>query len=200
MIVRVMMHMVNATLPQPQPEDGIVGPIHTTINVNRRNVGMASSTSHKNPPDPNPASHSEQPQMKGGKGQKGNLHASHLCLSNNAGLPKQDKGTSQYPAWQRSHHNTQCAGCNGLGSQENTGHKKRNKPVRNSETLSAWGKGDSPTPRNEIREITNVIRTHPEKVPRNQEMLHQRAQSEGPVSVCPERTRSMETSLRQYIR
>jgi hypothetical protein len=37
-----------------------------------------------------PASLPEQPQMHGGKGRKEHLYASYLCLTENAGLPKQD--------------------------------------------------------------------------------------------------------------
>jgi hypothetical protein len=36
-----------------------------------------------------PVSLPEQPQMNGGKERTGNLNVSHLCLIENAGLPKQ---------------------------------------------------------------------------------------------------------------
>ena len=67
-----MMHRVKATLPKLQPEDGIVDQAHTTINVSRREVGMASPFGHMNPPGSILASLPEQPQMNGGKGRKEN--------------------------------------------------------------------------------------------------------------------------------
>ncbi len=67
-----MMHRVKATLPQLQPKDGIVDQAHTTINVSRREVGMASPFGHLNPPGSLLASLPEPPQMNGGKGRKEN--------------------------------------------------------------------------------------------------------------------------------
>ena len=88
------MHMVKATLLELQLDDGIAHPIHTTVNVNRREVGMVSSTDHTNPSDSNPVSLPEQPQMNGGKERKENLNASQLCLIKNVGLPKQECWTT----------------------------------------------------------------------------------------------------------
>lgn len=110
---------------------------HTTINVSFQDVRGSSSLFPS-------ASQPEQPQMNGGKERNENLNASQLCLFENVGLPKQDMDIRSYPVWQRSHNSTQCACCNGMGSQQNWP-LTRDKHVRNGETLQTWGKGDSPT-------------------------------------------------------
>jgi len=95
-----MMHRVKATLPQLQPKDGIVDQAHTTINVSRREVGMASPFGHLNPPGSLLASLPEPPQMNGGKRAKREpSNASHLCLSQNVGLPTQGTWNIEGPAW-----------------------------------------------------------------------------------------------------
>jgi hypothetical protein len=129
--------MVRVTLLKLKLNAVSVRQAHTTINVSFQDV-MGSSSLFPS------ASLPEQPQMNGGKERNENLNASHLCPSENAGLPKQDRYLRLCPVWQRSHHSTQCACCNGMGSQRNWP-LTRDKYVRNDETLQTWGKGDSPT-------------------------------------------------------
>ncbi len=76
------MHMVKAILPQLQLE------AEPMTRLSRQLTGVVGKV-RRVPNRLSPASHPEQPQMNGGKGRKENLNASHLCLSKNAGLPKQ---------------------------------------------------------------------------------------------------------------
>jgi len=94
------MHRVKATLPKLQPDDGIADQAHTTINVGRREVGMASSIGHRNPPGSNLASLPEQPQMNGGKGRKENpqVHRIFAYLKTRDCLNRVP-GNVQDPAW-----------------------------------------------------------------------------------------------------
>jgi hypothetical protein len=84
-----MMHRVKATLPKLQLEDGIAVPAHTTIYVSCREVGMVCSIGHKEHKFPSqPSRATTDKWWKRAKREP--LNASHLCLSQNVGLPKQD--------------------------------------------------------------------------------------------------------------
>jgi len=72
--------MVRVKLPKPQPKAGNGDQAHTTVNVSFQEGEGSSSLFLQ-------ASLPEQPQMNGGKGRKGNLNVTNLCLSRNAGLP-----------------------------------------------------------------------------------------------------------------
>src|SRR6266487_5528514 len=60
---------------------------HTTVHVSRQGMDGHGCGDHTR--NHAPVSFPEQPQINGGNERTENLHASHLCLSGNMGLPKQ---------------------------------------------------------------------------------------------------------------
>ena len=79
--------MVKATLPEFQSEVTIAGLAHTTIDMGYRGMGRFRSVTSVQLISTTPISFPELLQMNGRKGRTEYLHASPLCLAENAGLP-----------------------------------------------------------------------------------------------------------------
>jgi hypothetical protein len=80
--------MVKATRPEPQLEGELMASSHDSLREFRE-VGGSLSRTRCPMAEATPVSLPEQPQINGGTERKGNLNVSHLCLTENAGLPKQ---------------------------------------------------------------------------------------------------------------
>jgi|RhiMetdeSRZDD1v2_1073273.scaffolds.fasta_scaffold107563_2 hypothetical protein len=112
--------MVKVTLPKPQLEVELMACSHDSLRE-YRGVGGAVRAPRSPMAEATPVSLPEQPQIHGGKERKGNLNVSYLCLTENAGLPVPGNLKSKISGWQRSHHSTQSACRNGMGSPKDIG-------------------------------------------------------------------------------
>lgn len=78
--------MVKATLPKPQLKVELMACSHDSLREYRE-VGGVDKLPQCPMAEATPVSPPEQPQINGGKERKGNLNVSHLCLTENAGVP-----------------------------------------------------------------------------------------------------------------